>query len=77
VVTEITLAMISLVGAGLMIKSLWKLVHVNPGYEPSGVLTAQIDPAGERYKGEALDGFYKGLLERVSTIPGGQQRRNH
>ena len=70
VVTEITLAMVSLVGAGLMIKSLWKLVHVNPGYEPSGVLTAQIDPAGERYKGEALDGFYKSLLERVSTIPG-------
>ena len=70
VVTEITLAMISLVGAGLMIRSLWKLVHVNPGYEPSGVLTAQIDPAGERYKGEAIDSFYKGLLERVSTIPG-------
>ena len=40
VVTEVTLAMISLVGAGLMIKSLWKLVHVNPGYAPNGVLTA-------------------------------------
>jgi len=70
VVTEVTLAMISLVGAGLMIKSLWKLVHVNPGYEPNGVLTARIDPAADRYKDAALDAFYKGLLERVGRIPG-------
>jgi putative ABC transport system permease protein len=70
VVTEVTLAMISLVGAGLMIKSLWKLVRVNPGYEPNGVLTAHIDPSADRYKDAALDGFYKGLLERVGTIPG-------
>jgi putative ABC transport system permease protein len=70
VVTEITLAMISLVGAGLMLKSLWHLVNVNPGYEPSGVLTAQIDPSGDRYKDAALDNFYRGLLERVGTIPG-------
>jgi putative ABC transport system permease protein len=70
VVTEVALTMISLVGAGLMIKSLWKLVHVNPGYEPNGVLTAQIDPAADRYKDAALDSFYKGLLDRVGTIPG-------
>ena len=70
VVTEVALAMISLIGAGLMVKSLWKLVHVNPGYEPSGVLTAQIDPAQDRYKDEALDNFYNRLLERVAALPG-------
>ena len=71
VVTEITLAMITLVGAGLMIKSLWKLVHVNPGYEPAGVLTAQLDPAGDKYKeAPQIDSFYRSVLERVSVIPG-------
>ena len=71
VVTEITLAMITLVGAGLMVKSLWRLVHVNPGYEPHGVLTAQIDPSRESYKEDiALNSFYKQLLERVQNLPG-------
>jgi putative ABC transport system permease protein len=71
VVTEITLAMITLVGAGLMVKSLWRLVHVNPGYEPYGVLTARIDPSRENYKEDApLNAFYKQLLERVQSIPG-------
>jgi len=71
VVTEIALAMITLVGAGLMVKSLWRLVHVNPGYEPHGVLTAQIDPARESYKEDiALNAFYKQLLERVQALPG-------
>ena len=71
VVTEITLAMITLVGAGLMVKSLWRLVHVNPGYEPHGVLTAQIDPSRESYKEDlALNVFYKQLLERVQNLPG-------
>ena len=71
VVAEVTLAMVTLVGAGLMIKSFWRLAHVNPGYEPAGVLTAKIDPSGTNYKEVAqLSAFYRGLLERVSTIPG-------
>lgn len=71
VITEVTLAMVTLIGAGLMIKSLWRLTQVDPGYEPAGVLTAQIDPSGENYKEPAqVNAFYKGLLERVSTIPG-------
>jgi putative ABC transport system permease protein len=70
VVTELALAMITLVGAGLMVKSLWRLAHVNPGYEPSGVLTARIDPFGARYKEEAqVNDFYTALLERVAVIP--------
>ena len=71
VVSEITLAMITLVGAGLMLKSLWRLVHVNPGYDSSGELMAEIDPAGDRYQElSQVDAFYKGLIERVAAIPG-------
>ena len=52
-------------------KSLWRLVHVNPGYDSSGVLTAEIDPAGDKYQElPQVDAFYKGLIERVAAIPG-------
>jgi len=71
VVAEVMLAMVTLVGAGLMIRSFWHLAHVNPGFEPSGVLTAKIDPAGANYKEPAqVSGFYQELLARVSAIPG-------
>jgi putative ABC transport system permease protein len=71
VVTEIALAMITLVGAGLMLKSFWKLLHVDPGYKAEGVLTAQIDPSGESYKElPQINAFYNDLLARVSRLPG-------
>jgi len=71
VVAEVALAMVVLVGGGLMIKSFWRLAHVDPGYEPEGVLTAQIDPSGERYKEfEQVASFYQELLGRISAIPG-------
>ena len=71
VVAEVTLAMVTLVGAGLMIKSFWRLANVNPGYEPAGVLTARIDPAGPAFQQPGrTNAFYRELLTRVSSIPG-------
>jgi putative ABC transport system permease protein len=71
VVAETALAMILLVGAGLMIKGFWRLSHVDPGFSPAGVLTANIDPT---YKeGAEFVEFYRRLLERVSSIPGVQR----
>jgi putative ABC transport system permease protein len=72
-VAEIALAMVLLTGAGLMIKSFWRLSHVNRGFEPAGVLTARIDPSGGKYHDSPqLTAFYQKLLERVSAIPGVQ-----
>jgi putative ABC transport system permease protein len=71
VVAEVALAMLVLVGGGLMIKSFWRLAHVDPGYDPKGVLTAQIDPSGARYKEfEQVTAFYQELLGRISSSPG-------
>jgi putative ABC transport system permease protein len=71
VVAEVALAMVLLVGGGLMIKSFWRLSRVNLGYEPAGVLTAKIDPSGPRYESFAgMITFYQELLERVRAIPG-------
>lgn len=69
VVAEVALAMVLLVGGGLMTRSFWRLAHVNLGYDPSGVLTAKIDPS-EKYEGlDRVSTFYKELLRRVQTIP--------
>src|SRR5262245_2291683 len=68
VVSEIALAMILLVGAGLMLKSFWRLSNVDPGFSAKGVLTANIDPTYKEF--EQVVAFYRQLLERVSAIPG-------
>ncbi|HEV2668227.1 MAG TPA: FtsX-like permease family protein, partial [Blastocatellia bacterium] len=71
VIVEVALAMVVLVGGGLTVKSFWRLAHVDLGYEPEGVLTAQIDPSGARYKEfEQGASFYQELLGRISAIPG-------
>jgi putative ABC transport system permease protein len=71
VVTEIALAMVLLVGAGLMIKSFWRLNQVHPGFEGEGVLTAKIDLSSDRYREpHQVVVFYQQLLESVSAIPG-------
>jgi putative ABC transport system permease protein len=70
VVTEVALAMVLLVGAGLMLKSFWRLSHVDPGFAASGVLTAKVDPAMD-FPQTAT--FYRQLLERVGAIPGVQR----
>jgi predicted permease len=70
VVSEIALAMILLVGAGLMLKSFWRLSNVDPGFDSAGVLTAKIDPAMD-FPQTAI--FYRQLLERLATVPGVQQ----
>jgi putative ABC transport system permease protein len=71
VVTEITLAAIVVTGAGLLVKSLLKLEHVNPGFNPHGVITYAVDLPESRYpKPEQSERFFRQLFERVRAIPG-------
>jgi putative ABC transport system permease protein len=71
VVSEIALAMVLLIGAGLMLKTFWRLNQVDPGFSPAGVLTARIDPTYKEF--DEVVGFYRSLLERVRAIPGVQR----
>jgi len=71
VVAETTLAVILLSGAGLLIRSLVSLEHVNPGFDPHGVIAFTTELPDPRYpKAEMAEAFYRQLLERVRALPG-------
>jgi predicted permease len=73
VVTEIAMALVLLVGAGLMIRSLQNRLQVDPGFDGSHVLTLRLSiPAGQTPH-DSLPGFYDQLLERLQAIPGVQR----
>jgi putative ABC transport system permease protein len=77
VVAEFALALVLLVGAGLLMRSLWRLQHVDLGFNPQHVLTARLwlpqpnDPKQGRYfTHEARVVFYEEVLRRARTLPG-------
>ena len=71
VVGEIALAVVLLVGAGLMIRSFGMLRGVNPGFDARNVLTARVTVPARRYDTDAkrID-FFANLTARLSAIPG-------
>ena len=71
VICEIALALVLLVGAGLMIKSFVRLRAVDPGFRPARVLTALVELNGDEYRTvDQLRGFHERTLERLAGIPG-------
>ncbi|HEV7474997.1 MAG TPA: ABC transporter permease [Pyrinomonadaceae bacterium] len=70
VVTQVALSFMLLIGAGLFIRTLRSIQHINVGYQRDHVLVATLDPSlhgYDRAKGQQL---YESLLERVRTLPG-------
>jgi len=73
VVAEVSLTLVILVGAGLLVKSLWRVLEVNPGFNPEGVLTMQLSlPQSEYGDSKRKISFYEQLLERMRSVPGVQ-----
>ena len=71
VVVEIALALVLLIGAGLLIKSFARLQDVDPGFNREKLLTFQVSlPAVHYTRPEQVTGFYKDTIQRVSTLPG-------
>lgn len=71
VVVEMALAVVLLVGAGLMLRSLWALQRVPLGIDPSNVLTMRLSlPAASYEAPEQVVVFYERLVERVRQLPG-------
>ena len=71
VVTEIALALMLLVGAGLLIRSFMHVLNTNPGFESERTITMDVAVPGSRYP-EATNRieFFTRLLDRASALPG-------
>ena len=71
VISEVALALVLLVGAGLMIKSFIRLQHVKPGFEPEGLLTMSVSLPRQKYNDSSKANlFFDQLFERVKAVPG-------
>jgi putative ABC transport system permease protein len=71
VIAELALAVMLLTGAGLLIKSLWRLQRVDLGIDPERVVTMQMSLRGQRYeKPEAVRELNSRVVEQTRTLPG-------
>jgi predicted permease len=71
VTSELALALILLIGSGLMVKAFWKLQEVNAGFDPDHILTMRLALPVTSYRDPAaFGGFYRSLEERVTSLPG-------
>ncbi|HVH55783.1 MAG TPA: ABC transporter permease [Vicinamibacterales bacterium] len=71
VVVEMALAVVLLVGAGLMVRSLWSLQQIRLGFDPVNVLTMRVSlPQASYQRPEQVIAFFEGLLASVRSLPG-------
>jgi predicted permease len=71
IVVEIAMVLVLLVGAGLLLKSFWKLQRVNPGFRSEQVLTMSVSLPDRVYRtADQKRAFYSRLLDRLDTLPG-------
>ena len=67
----LAVAFVLVIGAGLVLKSFWRLMQVSPGFATERVLTAQIELPQARYpNGPGITLFYQALFERLRHLPG-------
>ncbi len=71
VVLQVALALVLLVGSGLMVRSFQQLRSVDPGFTPEGVMTFRLSPPPNKYENAlAVTQFYDQLVQRLEAIPG-------
>ena len=69
--SEIALAVVIVTAAGLMIRSLWQLLHVNPGFSPESVVSARVAPDQSFCDDfSRCQSFYNTLVDRMRALPG-------
>jgi predicted permease len=70
VIGETALGLVLLVGAGLLIRSFVSVLHVDPGFDPHGVLTARISLPDNEYNHDRKIQFMEQLMPRLASLPG-------
>jgi predicted permease len=70
VVAEVALALVLLIGAGLLMRSFLKMQEADAGFKSDHVLTVSLSLPGARYNGRQTASFYDRLLTQIGTLPG-------
>ena len=70
VIAEVALAVVLLVGAGLLLRSLANLRAVNPGFDPRNVLTFRVSLPPEKYDPAKVSRFFEQAEARLAAMPG-------
>jgi predicted permease len=70
-VAELSLALVLLIGAGLLVRSFYRLLSVDPGFAPERVLTMRLSLTDSRYPTpQRRTEFFSEVLRKVETLPG-------
>jgi len=76
VLADVALALVLLAGAGLMIRSIARLLDVNPGFSTTNILTMELDVFGQQFNGkdsnQQVHANWEQVLHRVRALPGVQ-----
>ena len=71
VVLQVGMAVVLVVGAGLLIKSFWRLTQVDPGFRPERVLSLNLTLPQAKYpETTQVNAFYNQLIDNISRLPG-------
>ncbi len=69
-VVEVSLALVLLVGAGLLVRSMYNLLRVDPGFNAENLLTMRLELPGESYNEPRRRVFYDECLAQITALPG-------
>ena len=73
VIAEVALTLVLVIGAGLMMRTLWSLMHVSAGFNPEGVLTMRIQPSSQKLNtSDKQVEYLNSLVASLAVIPGVQ-----
>jgi predicted permease len=70
VVLQISLSLVVLIGGGLLVRTLWQLQSMNPGFNPQNAFMLSFDVGLQGYDQARGEQFYRQLVERVDALPG-------
>lgn len=69
-IAQVALALVLLMGAGLLLQGFQRLRSLDPGFDPSGVVTFRISPAYPEFQGSAAAPLLERVLEQIEAVPG-------
>ena len=69
-IAQVAISLVLLVGAGLFLRTLQNLRHVDVGFNPQNLLLFRVNPQLNRYDEARIGTLYRDLMERIGTVPG-------